>query len=444
MKFEEYVTIDKIDEIAKKEKIYYSSTCGIDKISSKKFYENREEEIKIINRKILNHEYKFSPYKMKLIDKGPNKNPRITCIPTIRDRITISILKRYIYDYYEEETINIPANQIIKEIVQIRNSGEYNFFIKLDLVSFFSSIEHDVLLDILRKRISDEYVIELIRKILENPQKYLENDEKNKNISGVPQGLSISTVLANIYLRDFDSKYKKMKEIKYYRYIDDILIFCNMEEKENLLNKIKLELKTKYSLQLNLEKLETGEISKNFDYLGYKFNNKIITVRESSRINFEKNIENIFKNFSRIQNKEEKDKLKFIWILNTKITGIVSDNKKFGWLYYFSCINDETLVRHLDKLVNKLIKRFKLEQIINNNQIKSFYKSYKEIKYRFKESKYLLKINDISLESEIMFLEKICNIKVNGINENEIDRKFRYNFYRTLKSLEKDIDNVSG
>ena len=73
--------------------------------------------IGIVN-KVLNNNYPFTPYKVKLLIKNKDSNPRKTCIPTIKDRIVISAVKRYLYDFYKGESFNIPANQIIKEINQ--------------------------------------------------------------------------------------------------------------------------------------------------------------------------------------------------------------------------------------------------------------------------------------------------------------------------------------
>ena len=51
--------------------------------------------------------------------------------------------------------------------------------------------------------------------------------KKSYQTKGVPQGLSISNILANIYMAPIDCKYSKKSSYKYYRYVDDILILCD-------------------------------------------------------------------------------------------------------------------------------------------------------------------------------------------------------------------------
>lgn len=443
---EQYFNKNFLDQLARDEKIYYSPTCGIDKISSQKIYQRRDDVLEFICQKVMNDTYKFAPYKVKLITKGPNKLPRMTCIPTIRDKIVIATIKKYLYDKYSNVTFNISANEIVRKTIEIKKESEFDYFIKIDITNFFGSIDQDLLLEILNKKITNYKILNLIKKILINPTKYNDNDEKENHFIGIPQGLSISALLANIYLHDLDEKYKDNKKFKFFRYVDDILIFCKKEDEEEIRMKLISELKVKYSLKVNDDKFICGNISEEFEFLGYKFIDNKISIRTSSKIKFENSLECIFKNFSRRRDKNEVEINKFIWILNTKITGIVSENKRYGWLYYYSCITDTSILRELDNLVFKFIKRFKLEKIIDIQRIKKFKRSYYEMKKNYRMSTYLFKHNNVGLDEMIEFLETICNITVDktGINEEELERKYRYNFYRTIKSLEKDLDDISN
>lgn len=72
---------------------------------------------------------------------------------------------------------------------------------------FFDNVNHDILIDILKERISDERFIRLIRKFLKAG--YLEQWQFHGTYSGMPQGGIISPILANIYLDKLD---KYMKE----------------------------------------------------------------------------------------------------------------------------------------------------------------------------------------------------------------------------------------
>lgn len=445
-KLEDYFNYEYLDELAEKEKIYYSPSVGWDKINSKKVNKNKLKLLKEINDKVLSGNYELVPYKVKLIIKNKDSKPRKTCIPAIKDRITISALKRYLYDIFDDETFNIPANKIIEDITKILKDKNENYYIKIDMKSFFDNINHDLLLNIIKENVKDEKVLILLRKILENPQKCDETDKKIKNIIGVPQGISIATLLSNIYMHQFDMKYINNPEIDYFRYIDDIIIFADSSEKINeIFECVKYDLERKNLLLINQEKTKKGNIEDGLEYLGYKFEGDIITIRQSSILKFERNIEKIFKNFSLIQQKDEKQIKKFIWLLNVKITGILVDNKKYGWLYYFSCINDLTILKKMDFLIQKFIKRFKLGDIIKNEDVKKFIRTYYEINHNLNTSNYLLNLNNVSTEDKQNFLKDICSLKnVEKLSDEELDYRYRYNLYRTLKSLERDIDSISG
>ena len=75
----------------------------------------------------------------------------------------------------------------------------------------------------------------------------------------MPQGLSISNILANIYLNDFDKENNSKDDYKYFRYVDDIFILCNSEEKaKEILRKLTRKLKMQYFLEVNQEKTRCG------------------------------------------------------------------------------------------------------------------------------------------------------------------------------------------
>lgn len=446
MDIKEYFEYEYLNQLAIDEKIYYSPSVGWDKINSKRVNINRDVFLKHIVNRVLSNSYTFTPYKVNLLIKNKDCKPRKTCIPTVKDRIVICAIKRYLYDFYRDERFNNPANQIIREITQIIESKEKIYYKKIDLSAFFDNINHQVLIGKISKKVNEKIIINLIKNILENPQKCDETDKKIKNVVGVPQGISIATLFSNIYMHDFDTKYANKKDISYFRYVDDIIVFSkDKNEIDNIYAEMKYDLERVLLLPVNMEKTKDGYIEEGLEYLGYKFDGDIITVRKSSITKFERNIEKVFKNFSVLKEKDETQIKKFIWLLNVKITGILVDEKKYGWLYYFSCINDKSLLKRLDLLVEKFIKRFKIESFISIKDIKKFTKTYYEIKNNIKESKYLLNLNNVEKEEKKKFLKEIClNTNVDRLTDEELDYRYRYNLYRTLKNLERDIDSVSG
>lgn len=88
---------------------------------------------------------------------------------------------------------------------------------------------------------------------------YKGKKEKGERTIGVPEGLSISNTLANIYMQDIDRKYRGFDYISYYRYVDDILILVNEDKiddvKKNIIDDIE-----ELGLELN-EKIGDGSIT---------------------------------------------------------------------------------------------------------------------------------------------------------------------------------------
>ncbi|MCX8074209.1 MAG: reverse transcriptase/maturase family protein [Clostridia bacterium] len=448
MELENYFDKSYIDYICEEDKLLYKNSCGVDKISSKMVLLNKEKYFEEISTKILNNKYKFSKYKVTLISKGVNKIPRKTCTPTVKDKIVINMIKHILYDKYNDVNFNKTASSIIKEIKNIKAQGIYDSFIKLDLKEFFDNIDHNILLNKISERVEDNRILNLISDMLKTNQLYDDvSSSNNKNLLGVPQGLSISMLFSNIYLHEFDLDYENRDDIKYFRYVDDIFIMHKKDEKDKICEEIERILQRRYLLLLNNVKTDCGSLSNTFDYLGYKFSNNKIQVRDSSIRKFEKSIEDMFIKLSYKKDISDNEINRFVWLLNVKITGLLKDNKRYGWLFYFSMIDDLSILKKLDWLISKFISRFKLNEKLGNRKIKKFIRAFNEINNNLKDSKYILNLNRVTKEEKLEFLENICGknrITLEEMEEYEFKMLYENSIYRIMKNLEKDVDKMSG
>ena len=418
-------------------------TVGIDKIGKKRFEKKLIPNLNIIISKGMSGKYCFSPYKLTLIPKGVDKKPRKICVPTIRDKVMLRALKEIICKYYISESGESKLNgKALKSIIEdIKNSfrdNKYDTYIKLDITNFYDNIDHEILIESLRKEIEDENVIKLIENAITRKQVY--ENYTNDTTIGVPQGLAISNILANIYLDELDKKYSA-KDILYNRYVDDIFIMCNSKDASNIQRQIIRELKMKYFLEVNDKKCEMGPISQGVSYLGYKFENNDVTVRESSIKKIEKALEDVFVAYANLP-KDSKDIEKLIWVLNLKITGGIYDNKKYGWLFFYSQITDEKLLFHLDNLVNKYVKRFKISG--TEGKIKKFSRTYCEIRKNLNATTYIPKFDLFTKQQKKDFLKNVCRISdVDTFSEDKINFVFRKSIFKKLKELERDLQYIS-
>lgn len=83
------------------------------------------------------------------------------------------------------------------------------WLVEVDVSGFFDNVDHDILLDLLRKRIDDERLIAIISRMLKAG--YMEDWKFHRTYSGTPQGGVISPILANIYLHELDERIAVMK-----------------------------------------------------------------------------------------------------------------------------------------------------------------------------------------------------------------------------------------
>ena len=259
---------------------------------------------------------------------------------------------------------------------------------------------------------------------------------------GVPQGLSISNILANIYLKSLDKKYLANSEIRYFRFVDDILIFCNNKDIGKIGRAVKNDCR-KLGLKLHGEDENTGKtiggvLTKGFTYLGYKFVNNSISVRNKS---IERIRERIIKHLTKYRYIKDIKIKSLEWKINLIITGCIFDDRKYGWLFYFSQIDDQRILHSLDHFVNVQLKRFDL--IKSNIRIKKFVRAYFEIKKNLFQTSYIPKFNDYSVNQKRQVLTNIYGFDKDAITDENVEYYFRKKIFSAVRELEKDLAKLS-
>ncbi|MDH0356351.1 reverse transcriptase domain-containing protein [Morganella sp. GD04133] len=210
-----------------KDIVSLSPSIGVDNMSHEVFWKYQANEIEIIKRKCLSGDYKFNKYKLKLISKGRGKFPREISIPTIRDKIALRSICDSLQEIYQNViSFDLPQDMVINVKKSIENR-KYDYFIKFDVANFYPSIQHDKLISRLGSKIRDRRILALIESAISSPTVSKPRHDDKPSLQGVPQGLSISNILAAIYLLNIDVYFRSNKDIEYYRYVDDIMILCN-------------------------------------------------------------------------------------------------------------------------------------------------------------------------------------------------------------------------
>lgn len=456
--FTKEYSINSLNNIYEKN-IAITSAIGVDRLNRTTFENRLSEEIELISRKAKAGTYIFSQYKEKLISKGAEKKPRVISIPTFRDRIALRALCNVLRTTYADELDTKLPQHTIEELRSELKKGIFTHFIKLDVTNFYPSIDHEILRDALRKKIRKSQIRRLIDSAIQTPTVAYPDKSKGKSSKGVPQGLSISNVLAEIYLSKFDQWSKNLPSIAYFRYVDDILILTNNNPKI-LFDTINFKIKKDYQLIIHeLEptgKSATGPIKGNFQFLGYDFKNGNAGAKIDSIRRLESSLAKIFTTYKyrifsaqKLQNVSEKNKslkkarLIFLWRLNLRITGCLFEEVRRGWVFYFSQIDETSInqLHHLDKTVQVLARRFSIN--FQAKEIKSFARTYHETKRTNLKHRYIPNFDTTSIQKQREILELYGLEGGAGMTDARIIYEFKRRIRRETSELELDIQGVS-
>jgi group II intron reverse transcriptase/maturase len=233
----------------------------------------REHKTELLTS-IRQGKYKPQPVRRKEIPKSDG-GVRKLGIPTVIDRIIQQAIAQQLQPVYEplfsEGSYGYrprrSAQQAMTKALEYAKEG-YVYVVQVDLSKYFDTLNHDYLLNLLRKEVKDKRVIDLIKKYLKSG--VMENGIVCKTEEGSPQGGPLSPLLANVYLNEFDHELEG-RGVKLLRYADDIVVFAKSQRAaERLLGSCQKYLEDELKLKLNMEKsTETSVFSSKFKFLGF-------------------------------------------------------------------------------------------------------------------------------------------------------------------------------
>ena len=233
-----------------------------------------------LQRELIEGTYKTSEYdvfmvfdpKERTVYRLPFRDRIVHhAIMNILEPIWTSIFITHTYSCIKGRGIHRVLKHLKRDLQDVANT---QYCLKLDVKKFYPSIDHDVLEQIIRRKIKDVRLLDLLDGIIDSAP-------------GVPIGNYLSQFFANLYLAYFDHWLKEDKQVRYYyRYADDIVILGpNKPYLHGLLVEINDYLFTRLSLQLKKNYQVFPVDVRGIDFVGYVFRHTHILLRKSIKKN---------------------------------------------------------------------------------------------------------------------------------------------------------------
>lgn len=255
---------------ARKGKMHYTDVKKVDT--------NPELYLQVIYQMLKDKTYRTSNYKTFTKHDG-KKDREIFVLPYYPDRIIQWAIVQVLEPIWMRTLIANTFSSLkgrgihhgllkLQHDLQDRNSTKY--CLKLDIKKFYPSVDHRILKSIIRKKIKDPDVLDLLDEIIDSAP-------------GVPIGNYLSQFFGNIYLSGFDHWNKEVNHLKYYyRYCDDIVI---LGSDKSLLHRVVWSIRKYLSEHLIISIKDNWQVFPTFirgiDFLGYRCFGHFTLLRKS-------------------------------------------------------------------------------------------------------------------------------------------------------------------
>lgn len=246
----------------------------------KKYIEDEDATVKLAKEWLNN--FKNDKHISKEIYDGITRKKRTIIVPTFKELVIQHCLIKVLIPIftkgmYEHSYASIPGRGahkgkkvIEKYIHNSANKHNCKYVLKMDIQKYFENIDHDILKEMLSRKIRDKKMLEILFEIIEVVDK------------GLPLGFYTSQWLANWYLQGLDHYIKEQLKAKFYiRYMDDMVIFgsnkkelhkIRREIEKYLNNKLHLKMKDNWQVYLFDYVDKNGKhVGRDLDFMGFRF-----------------------------------------------------------------------------------------------------------------------------------------------------------------------------
>jgi RNA-directed DNA polymerase len=266
---------------------------GIDNIAIEEFPEYAFRHWEGIKAALLEGTYTPSPVKRVEIPKDSGGTRQLG-IPTVMDRViqqAISQVLTPVFDpHFSKDSFgfrpNRSAHQAVRKVEKDIREG-YRYVVDIDLEKFFDTVDHDVLMSRVSRRISDKGLLRLLGKYLRAG--VVVDGRLNRTAKGVPQGGPLSPLLSNILLDDLDRELEKRKH-RFARYADDCIILVKSKRAGyRVMAGITRYLEKVLKVKVNTDKSKVVKVQ-DCSFLGFTFKGKKLTATVKAVMIFKKRL----------------------------------------------------------------------------------------------------------------------------------------------------------
>lgn len=266
------------------------ASAGVDKVDAKRYEDNLIDNIKNLVQQVKEKRYRAKLVLRKYLPKMEGKL-RPLGIPAMADKLLQLAVAKILEAIYEQDFLDCSygyrpktgAHKAVKELTEQLMKGRFHYIVEADIKGFFNNIDHDLLLEMIEKRVDDKPFINLIRKWLKAG--ILDKGTVIHPATGTPQGGIVSPILANIYLHYvldtwfYETVQAHCRGQGYHcRYADDFVCAFEYEkDAQRFYKALKLRL-NKFGLEVAEDKTNIRVFSRchlksktGFNFLGFEF-----------------------------------------------------------------------------------------------------------------------------------------------------------------------------
>jgi RNA-directed DNA polymerase len=329
-----------------------AGAAGIDEMAVDEFLKRGRELGPLISQRLKEGTYRFKPAKRVYIPKPGSNKMRPLGIPVVMDRIvsqSINLVFEEIFapDFTESNfgfRRGKSQHMAIEHVRGIVKEG-YGWCVAVDLKSFFDEIPHDLILKLLRRKISDERLITLIARMLKAG--VIVEGRFEKTEKGCPQGSPLSPMLSNIVLNELDHELEQ-RGLKYARWADDFIILVKSERAAlRVLKGVTEYLEGNLHLPVNREKSEAAKVQQ-VTFLSFQISKQgKLSISGKACKKFREKVKALTK---------RNNPLSMRWI--------VQELNLFlrGWVNYFKIQDNKSIFYELDCWIRKRLRSMQLKK----------------------------------------------------------------------------------